>query len=467
MPAGRAVPLEEMSARGATEGTRSVRADGGPALLLLYALGALGLTGALAVAGVPALRFAYPAEGWGIVAAAAQASVAGLAAFLLILHWRGPQPVRLYASAAAVALALAAAFRLVARLSGEGYGWWATCAGTLAGATLLALAARSPEGRRVRHHVALVGLVVIVAILAVNLVASRPAPIEMSEIAPDLPHLDRQPGLLAIHLSCAMAFVVAAVCWARRSSAVRGEPAARWVAWASAAGATSALYLFLFPPVAGDWLHLGDLWRSAASLLLLVAAACWARDAAVATDRRRLAGELHDGVLQELACIRRHARGLRGADRAAGRRILDAAGRADDLARSVIDGPCPRRHRALDQAVRAEASRAAARESVSLVVDVPDGLDAPSGVCETVGAVVGEAVVNAARHGGAETVRIELRAGQRLRIRVTDDGVGFDTARALNGGGGLRMMSERVQEIGGRLDVTSRPGAGSAVEVEL
>lgn len=453
-----------MSARGATEGTRSVRAD---TRLLVYALGALGLAGALAVAGIPALRFAYPAEGWGIVAAAAQASVAGLAAFLLIRHRRGRQPVRLYASAAAVALAVAAALRLVARLSGEGYGWWATCAGTLAGAALLALAARSPEGRPVRHDVAVIGLVVIVAVVAVNLAASRPAPVDMTLLAPDLPHLDRQPGLLAIHLACAAAFVVAALCWARRASAIRREPAARWVALASAAGAMSALYLFLFPPVAGDWLHVGDLWRSAASLLLLIAAACWARDAAVATDRQRLARELHDGVVQELAYIRRHARGLSGADRAAGRRILAAAGRADDLARSVVEGPSPRRDRALDQAVRAEASRAAARECVALVVDMPAGVDAPSRVCETVSGIVGEAVVNAARHGGAKTVHIELLAGHRPRIRVTDDGVGFDTARALNGGGGLRMMSERVQEIGGRLDVTSRPGAGSAVEVEL
>lgn len=77
---------------------------------------------------------------------------------------------------------------------------------------------------------------------------------------------------------------------------------------------------------------------------------------------------------------------------------------------------------------------------------------------------VQEALTNAARHAGASAVRVELgREGAEAFARVTDDGIGFDAARAPTEGVGLRGMVERLELLGGRLDVEAAPGRGTAL----
>ncbi|MFW6133229.1 MAG: PAS domain-containing sensor histidine kinase [Planctomycetota bacterium] len=72
--------------------------------------------------------------------------------------------------------------------------------------------------------------------------------------------------------------------------------------------------------------------------------------------------------------------------------------------------------------------------------------------------VAQEAVNNALRHSGAEHVGIEFRADDDVvALKVTDDGCGFDPQQALNGMG-LVSMTERVEALGGTLEVRSEPG---------
>ncbi|HKP44976.1 MAG TPA: PAS domain S-box protein [Pyrinomonadaceae bacterium] len=78
-----------------------------------------------------------------------------------------------------------------------------------------------------------------------------------------------------------------------------------------------------------------------------------------------------------------------------------------------------------------------------------------------------EALTNIARHARATTATIRLeRAGERLLLKIEDDGVGFDT-QALNGHQalalGLRGMLERAEAIGGRLQIQSAPTEGTSV----
>jgi signal transduction histidine kinase len=84
--------------------------------------------------------------------------------------------------------------------------------------------------------------------------------------------------------------------------------------------------------------------------------------------------------------------------------------------------------------------------------------------------VAQEAMANAARHADATTVRLELRAvAAGAVLEVADDGRGFDTspASAPTGGVGLRLMRERVAELGGELAVDSCPGSGTTVRAFL
>jgi signal transduction histidine kinase len=84
--------------------------------------------------------------------------------------------------------------------------------------------------------------------------------------------------------------------------------------------------------------------------------------------------------------------------------------------------------------------------------------------------VAQEAIANAARHADATAVRLELRAvAGGAVLEVSDDGRGFDVSPGSTptGGVGLRLMRERVAELGGELVVDSRPGGGTTVRALL
>ena len=81
-----------------------------------------------------------------------------------------------------------------------------------------------------------------------------------------------------------------------------------------------------------------------------------------------------------------------------------------------------------------------------------------------------EAIANAARHAAAMHIHVDLSQESHLvRLRVTDDGRGFDVDEILNadsGHYGLTGMQERAARMGGRLTVTSSP-RGTVVEASV
>jgi signal transduction histidine kinase len=82
--------------------------------------------------------------------------------------------------------------------------------------------------------------------------------------------------------------------------------------------------------------------------------------------------------------------------------------------------------------------------------------------------VLREAIINAMRHGRAETVTVTLCEDPGLHLVVSDDGIGFDVAAADQSGRlGLRSMAKRIRDVGGELAIDSAPGRGTRVEVRL
>src|SRR5690606_34495848 len=117
---------------------------------------------------------------------------------------------------------------------------------------------------------------------------------------------------------------------------------ARWLGPAFALGAFARVNYAINPTIYTDWLYAGDVLRTAFHAVLLVGALrevgqYWSRLAAhaVLEDRRRLAREIHDGVLQELTFIRSVVHDLPEGP-ATAREISDAATRAMDEARSAV-----------------------------------------------------------------------------------------------------------------------------------
>jgi signal transduction histidine kinase len=192
----------------------------------------------------------------------------------------------------------------------------------------------------------------------------------------------------------------------------------------------------------------------------------------VAADaaRRRIERDLHDGAQQRLVAAALELTMLDqrlDRDPAAARTILARArehldhglGELRDLARGIH--PAVLTERGLEAAVIALVQRAPV--PVDLVVELPTGLDA--GIEAAAYFVVAEALTNVAKYAEAETVTLRVRSsGDSLLVTIADDGIG---GAALNRGSGLRGLNDRVQAVGGALEVTSPPGRGTRLSVRL
>ena len=82
--------------------------------------------------------------------------------------------------------------------------------------------------------------------------------------------------------------------------------------------------------------------------------------------------------------------------------------------------------------------------------------------------VVQECLTNVAKHAAASEVKIELvrTTEGRVRLRVRDDGVGFEPGAAPRGLG-LLGMRERVEALQGSFSIEASPGHGVALDIEL
>ena len=84
-----------------------------------------------------------------------------------------------------------------------------------------------------------------------------------------------------------------------------------------------------------------------------------------------------------------------------------------------------------------------------------------------------EVLANAAKHAHASSVAVVLceattaQGERRVRLEIADNGAGFDVQSVRSGAVGLNSMTERAQQIGARLAITSAPGCGTIVQVEV
>lgn len=92
----------------------------------------------------------------------------------------------------------------------------------------------------------------------------------------------------------------------------------------------------------------------------------------------------------------------------------------------------------------------------------------PRAKTEQVMHIVREALSNCVRHSGAAHGLVTVQREDRmLEIEISDDGVGFNPDEARHDGHGLANMAARVEELGGRLRITSTPGRGARIVVQV
>jgi signal transduction histidine kinase len=186
--------------------------------------------------------------------------------------------------------------------------------------------------------------------------------------------------------------------------------------------------------------------------------------------RRRIERDLHDGAQQrlvaaalDLTVLDRRLEQDPESARAALARVrehLDGGlSELRDLARGIH--PAVLTERGLEPALDALVQRSPV--PVDLVIAVPDRLDAA--IEATIYFLVSEALTNVAKYAQAETVAIELTStGDDVVVTISDDGVGgADPTR----GSGLRGLVDRVQAVGGHLDVGGAAEGGTRLRAEL
>jgi signal transduction histidine kinase len=343
--------------------------------------------------------------------------------------------------------------------------------GFLVAATLVAAARVSsrrlvPTGHR---HKLMAGAISVLAIASVELVglvvANEPAGARLGTVL-------ARPFALTLGLAAAGLCGYGAFNLVHRDRCDQA-PAGTLLAAATILLAGVLLSDVLLPSIAAD--RIGPLEALRLGVVAMIALAVLSREfavrgglvrAAAIAERRRVARDLHDGLAQDLAFIAAH--GARLAERdGAEHPLAIAARRALAISRGTISELASDEGTTANDALQALAHELGDRFEISIDVDAPIEAEVAGAARADAVRIAREAIANAARHGGAETVVVSLRrtpAGVVMRIR--DDGCGIALPRTREGFG-IRSMRERAATLGGSFTVHRPSAGGTELEVIL
>jgi signal transduction histidine kinase len=199
--------------------------------------------------------------------------------------------------------------------------------------------------------------------------------------------------------------------------------------------------------------------------------------AAQEEERKNLSRELHDDVAQVLTALRMELGRIERTGVPGDGRLRSAVAECkklvDDMFRTVRNLSLGLRPSMLDDfglqaALEWHVRDFTNRCGVDVELNMDGEFDAlPDNYRTCVYRAVQEALTNCIRHAHARTIRIGVKAdGEALRVRVTDDGVGFEPARR-HEGLGLRGIEERARELGGVLTITRGTGGGTILAIRI
>ena len=447
-------------------------------------------TATFLVAVVEPLRFAYDGINAHVMIATAVALIGALAAGLVLARFL--RSGRLQDLALTSALVILSGTNLFLSALPSAFGEvdshfvaWAPFLGRVVGAIVFALSVAVPDTPvpQPKRSAWLVvtgslGVVAAIAGLAALFAPGWEDPLADGIMAAEstAPYLTKDVLQLVLLAVMFALYVLAAVGFVARAERT-GDELFGWFALAAPLGAASAANYFLFPSLYPGFVYTADVFRAGFYLMLAVGAAreiaAWQEqlvDAAASGERRRIARDLHDGLAQELAYIvgqTRSLTGQTGGDTGPFASIAAAAERALDESRSAIAALSRKRDDPLDVALAQAAEDVAGRTGAQIRFDLEPDVHVAPDVREDLARIVREAVSNASRHGEASHVTVSLSNTDAVRVRIVDDGQGFDPDEPRRRGFGLTSMRERAEARGGTIKVTSAPGRGTEIEVVL
>jgi signal transduction histidine kinase len=186
--------------------------------------------------------------------------------------------------------------------------------------------------------------------------------------------------------------------------------------------------------------------------------------------RRRIERYLHDGTQQQLVSLKLEVRAAQTTERPEVDQLTAQLARTEQGLAGVLEElreisrgihPAILSKGGLGPALRVLARRSAVPAELDLRVErrLPEPVEVAAYY------VVAEALTNTAKHAQASVVNVELKAHDTvLQLAIRDDGIG---GADIGQGSGLVGLSDRVEALGGRLEVSSPAGSGTSLSIEI
>lgn len=198
---------------------------------------------------------------------------------------------------------------------------------------------------------------------------------------------------------------------------------------------------------------------------------------AVTEERQRLARELHDAVSQQLFAISMTTAAMKrlvekNPQRAAQQielvEEMAAAAQSEMRALLLHLRPATLQNKTLKEAIQDLLEELTRKNAMDISWEIEDTSNLPSGIEDHLFRILQESLSNTLRHARASQIQVKLFTLQgQVRMRIVDDGVGFDPDGEKLTSYGLRTMRERVAELGGSFDIYSAVGKGTQIEVRV
>jgi signal transduction histidine kinase len=194
-------------------------------------------------------------------------------------------------------------------------------------------------------------------------------------------------------------------------------------------------------------------------------------------ERTRIAGELHDSVMQQITALslvlgtakRKMAPSPEAKEMVADvqRKLIDLGSEVRQLSHDLH--PPMLKEAGLPEVLRGYCDGFGHLRGIPVSCEADESLaELSPGTALALYRIAQEALGNAAKHGAPTRVDVRLvRIGGDVVLTVADDGRGFEPGRGAGGGLGLVNMRERARQLGGTFELDSRPGRGTTVRVAV
>lgn len=194
----------------------------------------------------------------------------------------------------------------------------------------------------------------------------------------------------------------------------------------------------------------------------------------VEEERQRLARELHDSVSQQLFAASMMLSALKSVEHAEQVNkqltLLEKMLHESQLEMRALLlhlRPVGLKNKTLEQGLMQLIKELKQKIPLNITTDIEE-IVLEKGIEDHLFRIAQESISNTLRHAKAENITIELfKASNRVILRITDDGLGFDINQVDDTRYGLHTMKERALEIGGTCQVISAPQSGTRVEVKV